>query len=119
MSSMFASALEGYFEVFFKNFKREDFKLNLSGSETTTSMHNLGMLLLAVFNIFLCVCASVMEGRGQLRLRCHQRPSVCSSVADTLMLFLCNHHYQWHHYYCSPTLFSLRTNDIRACVRVV
>eukprot|EP01094_Clydonella_sp_ATCC50884_P019839 TRINITY_DN3972_c0_g1_i1.p1 TRINITY_DN3972_c0_g1~~TRINITY_DN3972_c0_g1_i1.p1 ORF type:complete len:1265 (-),score=322.50 TRINITY_DN3972_c0_g1_i1:137-3823(-) len=41
MSGLVAGALSGYFEVFFKNFKKEDFKLNLSGSETSTTLHNL------------------------------------------------------------------------------
>ena len=67
MSSMFASALEGYFEVFFKNFRREDFKLNLSGSETTTSMHNLG--------------TGVQACRRTLYLRCPLLPA-CARAAS-------------------------------------
>lgn len=42
MSSLVVSVLDGYFQTFFNNFKPEDFKLNLSGSETTTNLYNLG-----------------------------------------------------------------------------
>ena len=45
MSGLVAGALQGYFEVFFKNFKKEDFQLNLSGSETSTTLNNLGTVL--------------------------------------------------------------------------
>ena len=72
MSSMFASALEGYFEVFFKNFRREDFKLNLSGSETTTSMHNLGTGVQA--------CRRTLYLRCPLLPACARAASLCLSA---------------------------------------
>lgn len=40
-SKMVASGLAGYFAVFFKDFNVADFQLNLSGSETSTTLNNL------------------------------------------------------------------------------
>ena len=37
------SRLEKYFQLFFKNFSHDDFKLEISGTESTTTLYNMGM----------------------------------------------------------------------------
>lgn len=52
MSKMIGKALEGYFQIFFVNFNKDDFRLNMGAAETMSTLHNLEINRQVVQEIF-------------------------------------------------------------------
>ena len=68
ISSVIGGIIEGYFSIFFKNFRKESFSLNTGTSETSSQLHNLGRLFFIFLDLLVVMRSMIVELSGDVNI---------------------------------------------------